>query len=70
MFFHRKQEKPDPAFAGQEPVLLTSICTSETTAGFRDESGHFTGIMLIRDANDLESFRHTYGIQGEIRRIY
>ena len=54
-----------------EPVLLVSICTGETTAAFRNiKTGKTTGICLIRSEADLDDFRKTYGITGEIRRVY
>jgi len=40
-------------------------------AGFlRKENGTFEEVMLIRGEEDLLSFRETYGIRGEIRKIY
>ena len=54
------------------PVFLSSICTGETAAGFRDKSTRkFTEVMLIRTPADLETFRTRYGIgDGEIRKVY
>ena len=69
MFFQRK--KPAPAFdtAGKTPVLRTSICTGEQTAGFRDEAtGKFYDIMLIRSEGDLREFLEAYGVAGELLR--
>ena len=40
-------------------------------AGFRDiATGSFEEIMLIKDQNDLASFKATYGITEEIEKIY
>lgn len=47
----------------QRAVIRCSICTGEQVAGFRDIStGRFEEIMLIRNADDLESFKARYGI--------
>lgn len=51
----------DPAL--QKPILRCSICTGEQVAGFRDlHTGKFQDIMLIRNENDLQSFREQYKI--------
>ena len=53
------------------PVIRCSICTGEQVAGFqRKDTGSFEEIMLIRNETDLQSFRESYGITGEIRKIY
>ena len=70
--FSRKKEAP-PQFPPErfEPVLRCSICTGEQVACMRErESGKLREIMLIRDADDLETFRKNYGVTGEIRKIY
>ena len=55
----------------QKPVIRCSICTGEQTAGFlRKDTGSFEEAMLIRNDADLQIFRDTYGITGEIRKIY
>jgi hypothetical protein len=54
-----------------EPVLRRSICTGETTAGFRDKkNGAFKEVMLITDDEDLRAFTETYGITEELKTIY
>jgi hypothetical protein len=54
-----------------EPVLRSSICTGETTAGFLDRTNQtYREVLLINDDSDLEEFRETYGIEGEIRVTY
>lgn len=61
----------DPAV--QKPVLRCSICTGEQVAGFKDLStGAFHDIMLIRNADDLQSFKREYGIADteEIEKVY
>ncbi len=53
------------------PVIRCSICNGEQTAGFKDRAtGGFEEIMLIRDSRDLEEFRRSYGIVGEITKEY
>jgi len=40
-------------------------------AGFKDiHTGKFEEVMLIRGAEDLETFRAMYGIEGEIAKEY
>lgn len=53
------------------PVIRCSICTGEQVAGFlRKDTGTFEEVMLIRGEEDMYAFRETYGITGEIRKIY
>ena len=56
----------------KEPVLLSSICTGEKTAGFRDlETGKFTAVRLIQNPKELQDFMKEYGLpEGEIKTIY
>ena len=55
----------------QEPVLQKSICTGETTAGFRDRSGgHVKEVMLIRNEEDLALFMRRCGITEKPRILY
>ena len=71
MLFNRKKTPARPVPEGMEPVLLVSICTGETTAAFREiATGKTLGICVIRSHEDLEEFRTTYGIEGEIPKIY
>jgi len=47
----------------QLAVIKCSICTGEQVAGFKSkDDGHFTEVMLIRDASDIEKFKNIYGI--------
>ncbi|MEE3420934.1 MAG: aspartate dehydrogenase [Lachnospiraceae bacterium] len=70
MFGHKKAEHKTYDKENEEPVLRCSICTGEQVAGFLDlHSGKFTEITLIRDEQDLERFKETYGI-STIRKIY
>ena len=65
---HTPRKSIDPSL---EPVLLVSICTGETTAGFRDRrNGKTTGVQLISSPEDLEAFRREYGITGDIPKVY
>ena len=53
------------------PVIRCSICNGEQVAGFLDgATGRMEEIMLLRGPEDLEKFKKTYGITGEIRKIY
>ncbi len=55
----------------EEPVIRSSICTGEKTAGFKDkQTGEFHDVCLIRNDIDLKQFRKDYGIAGEIKTIY
>ena len=54
----------------QIAVIRCSICTGDQVAGFKSkENGHFTEVMPIRDAADLEKFKKIYGIT-EIKKEY
>ena len=54
----------------QTAVIKCSICTGEQVAGFKNkEDGHFTEVMLIRGAKDLELFKGIYKIE-EIKKEY
>ena len=67
----RKQKGPQYDAKRLQPVIRSSICTGEKTAGFLDrETGRFTEVMLIRTQKDLDEFRAQYGIEGEIKTIY
>ena len=71
MFFKKKTVKKTYDKESQKPVIKASICTGEQVAGFQDiHTGSFEEIMLIRNNEDLWSFRKLYGIEGEIEKIY
>lgn len=72
MFFRRKKSPAAYDKTGKVPVIRTSICTGEQTAGFQDETtGKFFEIMLIRSDADLREFMETYDVsEDEIRRDY
>lgn len=63
----RKKPKPNSFDReAKKPVIRSSICTGEQTAGFRDiATGKFSEVMLIRNGSDLEEFLSTYGISPE-----
>lgn len=58
MFGKRKQPPVIPFDrGGRVPVIRSSICTGEQTAGFKDPvSGRFQEYMLIRNDKDLQEF--------------
>ena len=60
---------PEPHKGTQ--AIRCSICTGEQVAGFlRKDTGAFEEAALIRSEADLQDFRDTYGIQGDIKKIY
>ena len=71
MFFRKKSvhSSPSQEFDRNKmvPVIRSSICTGEKTAGFKNlETGRFEDIML-----DLQEFLDLYGIsKEEIRTEY
>ncbi len=55
----------------KKPIIRASICTGEQIAGFKDlHTGAFEEVMLIRDAADLAEFKHRYGIEGDVEKVY
>lgn len=63
MFGKKKPKLPKYDTEAQTPVLKKSICTGETTAGFKDRaSGKFYAVMLIKSPRDLNEFMEEYGI--------
>lgn len=64
MFWKKKQPERRYDPEAVEPVLHKSICTGETTAGFRDrKTGRFREVMLVRNERDLKEFMDAYGIE-------
>jgi len=50
---------------GKIPVIRSSICTGEQTAGFRDTaSGKFEEVMLLQSDADLQEFLRLYGVDA------
>ncbi len=71
MFWKRK--KQDVIFydkSGKYPVIRSSICTGEQTAGFKDIStGKFEELMLIQDESDYRKFLQMYEVdESEVKR--
>lgn len=72
IMFHwiKKKEIDTYDKVNQIPVMKCSICNGEQVAGFQDkQTGKFTEVMLIRDEDDLETFKEKYGIT-EIKKVY
>jgi hypothetical protein len=71
--FGKKRAKT-PGYDPNEvvPVLHRSICTGETTAGFKElhAPGKYREVMLIRSPRDLEEFMKTYGIEETPKTEY
>lgn len=72
MLFRRKKRPVAYDKTGKVPVIRTSICTGEQTAGFKDTTtGKFFEIMLLRTDADLQEFIETYSVaESEIKREY
>ena len=70
MFSRRKRLTEIPYDkSGKVPVIRSSICTGEQVAGFKDSSGKFEELMLIRDDKDLAEFLSRYQVEeSEIKR--
>ena len=70
--FRKKEKKCPYDRENLKPVIRSSICTGEQTAGFKNRhTGKFSEVMLIRSRRDLEEFQRTYGIaDGEITTEY
>ena len=61
--FHKKIKVIGYDKDNLKPVILSSICTGEKVAGFRNvNTGEFMEIMLIRDNKDMDEFLTTYDI--------
>ncbi len=60
----RKEVKTEPYDREHQiPVIRSSICTGEKTAGFEDrETGKFQDLMLISSEGDLQEFCARYGV--------
>ncbi len=72
---HLLSRKPAPRktydASALKPVIRSSICTGEKSAGFQDlKTGRFIEVSLIRGQDDLDAFRAAYGIEGDIPTVY
>jgi hypothetical protein len=64
MFFKKKEKKEYYDKENLVPILMVSICTGETVAGFEDKRNKkFNEVMLIRNDNDLKEFMIKYGLE-------
>ena len=69
--FSKKSEKKTYDISNQKPIIKASICNGEQVAGFKDiHTGKFEEVMLISRAEDIETFKTMYGIEGEITKEY
>ena len=72
--FGRRKKRPALSFdkSGKIPVIRSSICTGEQTAGFQDEAtGKFQEVMLIRGEADLREFMEEYDLnESEIKHVW
>ena len=63
MFGRKKKVRLEYDHQTQKPILHKSICTGETTAGFKDlRTGNYHDVMLIRNDKELEEFMEMYGL--------
>lgn len=64
--FRRKVKKCSYDRENLKPVIRSSICTGEQTAGFKNiHTGKFSDVMLIRYKGDLEELLEMYGISAD-----
>ena len=73
MFGRRKKRAAVPFDkSGKIPVIRSSICTGEQTAGFQDqETGKIQEVMLIRGEADLREFIEEYNLEeSEIKNVW
>ena len=80
--FFRKEDKKEGTGGGRsfaksydkektKPAIRCTICTGEKVAGFLNtRSGQFEEIALLRTPKDLEDFKKTYGITGNVEKFY
>jgi len=71
MFGRRKKQAEASYDRGNKiPVIRSSICTGEQTAGFKDpSSGKFEELMLLRDDRDFQEFLRRYHVEAsEVKR--
>ena len=51
----------------EEPFIHANTCNRDMVAGFKEKnSGVFHEVMLIKDKKDIEEFKASYGIKGDI----
>ena len=72
MFF-KKKEKNIESYDKENlvPILMVSICTGETVAGFKNKTTKkFMEVMLIKNDNDLHEFMKKYGLTEIPKKEY
>ena len=70
--FGKRSVRPEITYdpETQYPVFLSSICTGEKVAGFRNRADRkFTEVMVIRSEKDEDIFKKMYGL-GEVKTEY
>lgn len=69
---HKKRAAVSFDKSGKIPVIRSSICTGEQTAGFQDEAtGKIQEVMLIRGEADLRTFVEEYDLdESEIKQVW
>ena len=72
--FGKRKKRAVTSFdkTGKIPVIRSSICTGEQTAGFQDAAtGKIQEVMLIRGEADLRAFLEEYGLEeSEIKNVW
>ena len=72
--FGKRKKRSAGSFdrTGKIPVIRSSICTGEQTAGFQDEAtGKIQDVMLIRGREDLRAFMEEYDLdESEIKQVW
>ena len=71
MFFKKKEKQESYDKENLIPILMVSICSGETVAGFRDKrTKKFNEVMLIRSDSDLKEFMKKYGLTEIPKKEY
>lgn len=71
MFFKKKDKKESYDKENLVPILMQSICTGETVAGFKDlRTKKFVEVMLIRNDKDLKEFMDKYDLKDIPKKEY
>lgn len=70
MFGFKKNNKITYDKETEVPVIKSSICTGEKTAGFMEiNGGRYHDVILIKNESDIEEFKAACGVD-EIKTIY
>ena len=64
MMFGKKKRQTVSLYDKTEkiPTIRSSICTGEQVAGFKDPSGKFQELILIRNDQDFQEFLERYQV--------